>query len=279
MQLTPADMMIYSTVRIDAVAQGQPIGSGTAFFVTLEEGGGEIILLITNKHVLAGAEAVSVLCHETAGVGENAGPSGTMVRVVLEIWDEIVINHPSPEVDLCAILFSGVVAQAGRDGTGLFMVGLLPELIPSPEEWAEFDAIEEVTMVGCPSGLFDEVNGVPIARRGITATPLRNRYQGKDEFLIDIACFPGSSGSAVFLYEPASFDASGKVRQERRHLVGILYSGPVFTQRGEVILGRAPAVAVDGMMHLGQVIRSTALLNVLEIVVERARAARQNPSA
>ncbi len=55
-------------------------------------------------------------------------------------------------------------------------------------------------MVGYPVGLWDSVNNMPILRRGSTATLLDWTYEGRQEFVIDAACFPGSSGSPVFKY-------------------------------------------------------------------------------
>ena len=54
-------------------------------------------------------------------------------------------------------------------------------------------------MIGYPIGLIDEYNNKPIVRKGITATTYNIDYNGKKEFLIDIACFPGSSGSPIFI--------------------------------------------------------------------------------
>ena len=49
------------------------------------------------------------------------------------------------------------------------------------------------------TALIDEVNNKPVVRKGITATDIRLDYNGRKEFLIDAACFHGSSGSPVFL--------------------------------------------------------------------------------
>jgi hypothetical protein len=48
-------------------------------------------------------------------------------------------------------------------------------------------------MVGYPNGLWDTANNFPLIRRGVTATHIKNNYNGKSEFVIDIACYGGSS--------------------------------------------------------------------------------------
>ena len=45
----------------------------------------------------------------------------------------------------------------------------------------------------------------------------------------------------------------------RFFFVGVLYAGPQVTQAGAIVLSQQPRVEVAAMMHLGQVLRSTAL--------------------
>ncbi len=59
------------------------------------------------------------------------------------------------------------------------------------------------TTVGYPNGLWDRKNNLPIARRGITASPVAVDWNGRNEFLIDCAVYPGSSGSPIYLFSPS----------------------------------------------------------------------------
>ena len=52
-------------------------------------------------------------------------------------------------------------------------------MIPAQADLESLDAIEEIVMIGYPNGLWDSVNNMPIARRGITATPVYLNYEGK----------------------------------------------------------------------------------------------------
>lgn len=91
------------------------------------------------------------------------------------------------------------------------------------------EPIQEILMVGYPIGLSDEVNNLPILRKGITASHIGADFQGKNEFLIDAACFPGSSGSPVFIYP-------GKESSyPRPRLLGILWGGPQHNVTGKII--------------------------------------------
>jgi hypothetical protein len=115
---------------------------------------------------------------------------------------------------------------------------------------------------------------MPLARRGITATSLSNRYEGKPLFLIDMACYPGSSGSPVFVYNQSGYLDRAKNTYQlaggRCIFVGVLTSGPTITNDGIVILAEPPKVSVNSMMHLGICVRSSELLEIDRIALERA---------
>ena len=84
--------------------------------------------------------------------------------------------------------------------------------IPTQAEIDQLGAVESVLMVGYPIGLWDSVNNKPIVRRGTTATHPAIEFSGRPEFLIDCACWPGSSGSPVVLYQEfASADRQGNI--------------------------------------------------------------------
>ena len=87
-----------------------------------------------------------------------------------------------------------------RDGESLDY-GCFPTIIaPNTDTTPDIGLIEDVLFVGYPNGMFDKANNLPVARRGITATPATVDYGGRPVFLIDASVFPGSSGSPVFLY-------------------------------------------------------------------------------
>ena len=75
----------------------------------------------------------------------------------------------------------------------------------------ELDFIQEILMVGYPDGIIDLVTNNPVVRTGVTATPIRHKYNNQEIFLMDIPSFWGSSGSPILIATEA-----GKIR-----LVGI----------------------------------------------------------
>jgi len=86
--------------------------------------------------------------------------------------------------------------------------------------------------------------------------------------MIDAACFPGSSGSPVFLYNVggwANRDGGMVIGGTRVKLLGVLYAGPQHTATGEVRIVAIPttqrAVIISAIPNnLGIVIKALRLL-------------------
>jgi hypothetical protein len=128
--------------------------------------------------------------------------------------------------------------------------------------------MEDIIMIGYPNGIWDAKHNLPIIRRGITATHPKLSYNGKPEFLIDAACFPGSSGSPVFLANIGSYVSpdGALCAGNRIALLGTLYAGPQHTATGEVVVVEVPtdtrAMAISTIPNnLGLVIHSSKLLD------------------
>jgi hypothetical protein len=102
-------------------------------------------------------------------------------------------DHPSDDVDLCATPMEPFRQQAERADKRIFFTTLSTEHIPNEQILPQLLALEPVTTIGYPIGLWDEINNLPIARRGMTATHPRVDFNGERIGLIDIAAFPGSS--------------------------------------------------------------------------------------
>jgi hypothetical protein len=114
---------------------------------------------------------------------------------------------------------------------------------------------------------------MPLMRQGVCATHPGRDDLGREEFVIDAACYPGSSGSPVLIYNEGMWSTSqgANLDGERLMLLGLLYAGPQITASGEVSVQAVPTTNrmvadISTMMHLGYVTRSERLLDMEEVV-------------
>ncbi|RVK61958.1 serine protease [Sinorhizobium meliloti] len=238
--MTIFDQLPHITSRIETTtpAGGQAVGTG--FFFGFESGHNQsLYLLLTNKHVVDGANRARIYLSRANGDDPAFG--------AINAWDianldQIVIRHPDPGVDLAAFPVGGVLNEMSRAGTPAYFRSLNLSNIPTEREAEQLTAVEEILMVGYPTGVWDEANNLPIVRRGITATPYSRDYNGRPEFMIDCACFPGSSGSPVMIANNGSFPRKdGSIALGSRfHLLGLLWGGPQYTAQGSIVARPVP---------------------------------------
>jgi hypothetical protein len=272
LKMTLAEQLLYTTVKLMAFKDGNHFSTGTGFMFAFAKNGDENVpCIVTNKHVVDGADTIRARLH----YGENGQPTGEFVNCDFDISGGLLFRHPDPSVDLCAFTYADKLAEAASQQKEIFNKPLDMSIVPESDDWQYFDALEQVLMIGCPNGLADEINNLPISRRGITATSLTKNYNGKAEFMVDMACFHGSSGSPIFLHDTLGYldrrDDTYKMAYERIKLVGILYSGPKVANDGRIVLSNMPRVEVSTMMHLGNAIKSSELRVLDEEITEMLR--------
>ena len=130
-------------------------------------------------------------------IGEKGFPTDRTIRVQ---FDKSIINgNKLGDLDLIAVPLAGTFNDFQNRNIETFFRTVDQNMIPSKEQVDNLSAIEDITFIGYPSGLYDEKNKYTIIRQGITATPIWNNFKGEDVFLIDAGVFPGSSGSPVFI--------------------------------------------------------------------------------
>lgn len=266
MDLAISEQLAYSTARVESTdAQGK-IATGTAFFFRcLDTGQSHVPVLVTNKHVVEGG--VRGRFHLTLRDDAGALRPASHVPLELDRFAHRWIPHPDSDVDLAVMPIAPLLKECRTQGLEFFFLSLDAMLLPSADELADLGALEDVVMIGYPDGIWDSVNNMPIFRRGITATHPNLNYNGNQEFMIDIACFPGSSGSPVFLYNGGGYSTrSGNVvlGTTRVKLLGVLYAGFQHSVTGEVQVVDIPtsqrAHSVSNIPNnLGLVIKSERL--------------------
>lgn len=274
-----ADHLMYSTVRIWTQRASGQIGSGTGFFFRfLEEGDQHVPVIVTNKHVVRDSARGGFLLHSADADG--SGPSsvpGDFIEVDLDNFGSYWIEHPDAEVDLCCMLVGALHRAAEDMGKSIYYSSASREIVYQSDQLAELLPLEDVVMVGYPTGIADNYNNRPIFRRGVTATHPGRDYEGRSEFLIDAPCFPGSSGSPVFLYNQGGYGTrSGFTVGARIALLGVLYAGPMYDAEGEIRVRNIPTQQVPVSrtqipVNLGNVIKGEKVLELEETLRSKVR--------
>ena len=270
------EQLCFCTTRIATENSNRNKYSGTGFFFDLNIDDKRVPLLITNKHVVEGMEKGEFRITMSDAEGQ---PLYTKHMLICqEGFAHNWIFHPDPNVDLCVLPIAAFLDGMRQQGGKPFFRCLSNTMIPAQADLESLDAIEEIVMIGYPNGLWDSVNNMPIARRGITATPVYLNYEGKREFVIDAACFPGSSGSPVLICDIGGYtDKKGTLNlgHPRIMFLGILYAGPQLTVAGEIEIVTIPhvqqrAVSISSIPNnLGFIIKSECILDFIPIIKDR----------
>ncbi len=270
--MNPSEELQFSTTRIVTTLADGTTGSGTGFFATLlKNGNSGVPVLVTNKHVVRGATNGFFRLTTQDSKGEPV--IGRTYDVDLVDFEKLWIFHPDAEVDLAVMLLGPLLTGAAQIGFTIFYKAPSAEYIAKSEDLSQLSAMEEIVMVGYPIGIWDQKNNLPIFRRGITATHPAFDFNGKPEFMIDCACFPGSSGSPVFLFNTGSYctKEGATVIGSRLKLLGILHAGPQHTTEGKIVVRDVPtaqtAISVSSsMINLGCVVKAHRLFEFEPII-------------
>ncbi|BCW89948.1 hypothetical protein sos41_31160 [Alphaproteobacteria bacterium SO-S41] len=261
----------YKVVRIEAGVPGNPraLQHGTGFFFAMDVLGRELPIIISNKHVLSGA---SYLSFEMARQKNNRREFAPPEVVRFRGGALPVFEHPDPEVDLAAVPLAPIWNEMQKRGVEPFPLVEFIGSLPPPYIEQAIHAATPALMVGFPQGLLDEVNNLPLVRRGIFATPYSANYMGKEEFVVDIAAFPGSSGSPVYaVFEgvlPTEWGFT-HLNHPVAFLAGILWGGPQFAAEGKMIPMAVPQMGPITAIpaHLGYCIKARRILELKPLIV------------
>jgi V8-like Glu-specific endopeptidase len=265
---------MHTTVRLECLLDGNRQSTGTGFFFSFKiDDKTHVPVIVTNKHVINKSKTGTFVLTKSNEQGEPI--LGTTERIVLDNFESLWIKHPDENVDLAVFPIAPLYHQAEAKGVKFFAPPINEELLLSAKKLDELSGLESITMIGYPNGIWDEKNNMPIVRRGITATNPKYDYNGLPIFVIDCACFPGSSGSPVLIFNQGGYtDAHGTthVGATRIILLGVLFAGPQHVAEGEIQTIEVPLAQVPISLskipnNLGFVVKASKIADFRKLLI------------
>nr|WP_205687840.1 serine protease [Ciceribacter ferrooxidans] len=215
---------------------------------------------------------------------------GFSLNVGQDDWSSMWFGHPDPSIDIAICPFVPLLEFARQHhGVDLFFRAVDNHLIPTAQQTRELDAVESVTFIGYPNGVWDSKNLLPVARRGTTASPIEVDFEGTPRFLIDASVFGGSSGSPVFILNQGTYamKAGGIAIGSRFHFVGVIAAVFFRTQLNQIIpvpipTQTQPMAQQQEMIDLGIVFKARTVVEAIEAFlrahdIDTSGAARTSP--
>lgn len=269
--------LLFNTVRISTKNKIGIESVGTASFFSFKvDSNRNVQVLLTNKHVIEGAVSGSFFLRDAETEKDGKVKSSTTSRsITIDQFESQWICHPK-SLDICAFPV-GQLNQLYKEkfGKNFFSVNFDETLLPSQTQLSELSALETVVMIGYPNGLWDQANNFPLLRRGITSSHPAIDFNGLSQGVVDIAAFPGSSGSPVLIADQGAYGTkNGITLGTRAFLLGILRGGPVQTNTGEIKIIDAPTSKVSVAetkvsIHLGYYIKAKEFLVLKDTIFKK----------
>lgn len=272
---TISEQLFFTTVRIDTVAKNGGQGSGTGFFVLHHLDGTDYLFVVTNKHVVDDMkEGRFAFLKAEDGLPTLGG--GFSLHVSPQDWQNLWFGHPDPSVDIAIFPLVPIIHFAKEElGFDIFFRCVDTRWIPTPQQVKELDAVETVTFIGYPNGVWDSKNLLPVARRGTTASPIEVDFEGSPRFLIDASVFGGSSGSPVFILNQGSFATKDGaiVLGSRFYFVGVVAAVFFRTHLNQIVpvpipTQVQPMAQQQEMIDLGIVFKARTVVEAIEAFLQ-----------
>jgi hypothetical protein len=144
-KLSASEQLTFSTVRLECRLRDGTMSTGSGFFFRCcDDGKQHIPVIVTNRHVVAGAVSGRFHLHQKDQSGDPI--AGKHQGYELTSFESRWFGHPDPDVDLCAMPIMPLVAEMQRQGHSAFYVALDKSLLLTKSEDEELTALEDVVL-------------------------------------------------------------------------------------------------------------------------------------
>jgi hypothetical protein len=279
-QIEMSEAVILNTAKIiclkDSIINGKKTRfteTGSGFYFNYTNKGDTLTVLVTNAHVINGCQT-GYLRFKSYSIPFKIN-YGDLMQIKIDDFESKWIKHPSE--DLAILPINTILEEVQKKYNKKIGIFKYTETdITSDLELKDLSAIEDVVMIGYPKGLSDEINDLPIVRKGFTATPVFLNYRNKSRFLIDIPIYPGSSGSPVILFNPVSYTTKdgGLNVGQRLKLLGIVVESNIYTAIGKTTpRDSIPSLEVKTVLpfNVAIVIKASQLLDFKRLLWEKQK--------
>jgi V8-like Glu-specific endopeptidase len=253
----PGTQLLFTTVPLFIENNDASRSSATGFIYTAnsKQEGASIPFLVTNYHVIKNAKRILIEVIEA----NNEKPNKES-KLRVEVSGDEFRHFIDKNNDLALLPIAPILNQFSNTGKQVFYRTIDSNMVPDEKKVNQLGAIEDVTFIGYPSGIYDAYNSTPLVRRGITASPIWNDFKGESCFLIDAGVYPGSSGSPVFIYNQGSYGSDlGLAIGTRLLFIGVIT---------DTMIGKS-SNQNNFFLGLGKVVKSTLLRKFVNDVVAK----------
>ena len=235
-------ILLHSTIRIVCVQTNGMSDVGTGFFYSFDypSATSSIPVIVSCKHVIVNS-AVGILDFALAKTNAFARTQPHF-QVAITNFESYWIKHPDTNIDIAILPIAPIMQKLEDEGKRLDVFPFNRKELLTTNELAQIGVFQTVKFIGYPIGISDELNNLPIARQGMTATDVSIDYEGRREFLIDASVFPGSSGSPVLIAEQGSYIpiGGGLAFGNELRLLGIIDAVVEIDERGHIEFRNVP---------------------------------------
>lgn len=250
--------IIFTTVPIWVEKLDGNMSVGTGFYYQKKiDDNVSIPFIVTNAHVVENAKQGIV-----ALIRKKDEIPLLTEKVNASIPGEMLTKYIDKQNDLAIFPIGPILNQLKVNNIDIFYRTIDESIIPNNDVISNLSAVEEITFIGYPSGIFDKKNNTPLVRKGITATPIWNDFNGKETFLIDAGVYPGSSGSPVLVINNGSYSTGDGIAIGTR-----LYFLGVITDT----IQRIEDKNVNVYLGLGQVVKSSLVKKLVDRISHEMR--------